>query len=412
MIHSKSVRDILIIFKKLKVWILSFILGLIFLLTLQYLNIEVFNKEQNIPFSGDLFYNPYKNFTTNTLKANFHTHSKSQNNTDNNPNDPARILEHYKSNGYDIISLSNYQKISKDLTASNYIPVYEHGYNVKKTHQLVINSEKVSFFDFPLFQNYNTEQQVIRKLSSTGGLIALAHPNLREAYKESDMKYLKGYDFIEVFNNYKISANIWDAALTSGYPAWLLADDDCHDISRSNLSFNNWTRISSTGGTREEIISALKRGSHYGVRNLTHKEVNFLDSCVVKGNYINVYFRNKADKIIFISDNGSVKREISDVANAQYEISGNESYVRIEAINGDEMIYLNPVIRYNGRELTINSGFPTINIASTLILRSLFFISGISILLLILILNGLIIFPVRKFKPGLTIRTRGEVSLG
>ena len=247
---------------------MNFLLGLIFIFTLQYLKIEIFFKEKNTPFSGEYFYNPYNDFSLNTLKANFHTHSKSGNNSVNNPNEKEKVYRHYKNNGYDIASISDYQKITQDQTSPNYIPVYEHGYNLRKSHQLVINSKKVSFFDFSIIQTYHTRQQVINKLKLTEGLIVLAHPDLWGGYKVEDMNYLKGYDFIEVFSNYKVSANIWDAALTSGYPAWLLADDDCHDIRRPSQSFNNWTRIGSSKHTKEAGISAMKQGCHYGVRNL------------------------------------------------------------------------------------------------------------------------------------------------
>jgi len=152
------------IFKKIPVWSLSFLLIILFILSLQYLKIEIFIKEANTPFEGDIFYNPYKNFSSNTLRANFHVHSKTGKNSSDSPNETEKIFQHYKSNGYDVISVSNYQKIVKDSLTPNYIPVYEHGYNVGKNHQLVIDSERATFYDFSLFNNYNTKQQVIDKV--------------------------------------------------------------------------------------------------------------------------------------------------------------------------------------------------------------------------------------------------------
>jgi hypothetical protein len=391
---------------------MTFLLGLIFIFTLQYLKIEIFFKEKNTPFSGDYFYNPYKDFSPITLKANFHTHSKPGDNSYINPNGKELVYDHYKKNGYDIVSLSDYQKISEDQNSQNYIAVYEHGYNLRKSHQLVINSKKVSFFDFSIFQTYDTRQQVINKLKLAEGLIVLAHPDLWRGYTEEDMSYLKGYDFIEVVSNYKISANIWDAALTSGYPAWLLANDDCHDISRPSQSFNNWTRIGSSSRTKEEVIGAMKRGCHYGVRNLKHTETNCLDSCVVHGNELRVYLKSRADKISFISDNGSTRKEVNNVADASYLIARDDSYVRVEAKSGDELIYLNPVIRYNGYQLSYNTGFPLINTTLTLLYRFLVLLLSLSVLFLILLLNGRVVIPAQVFKPVFTVRTRGEVSLG
>jgi hypothetical protein len=388
MLSSKNKGSVVCIFKKIFVWFLNFLLVLMLLFTLQYYKAKIFYKEKNLPFSGDYFYNPYKDYSPVTLKANFHAHSVTWHHLAKGSQTPEEIYKEYKDNGYDIISIANYQKITKDLTSPNYINVYEHGYNFRKSHQLVINSERVTYFDFSLFQNYNTKQQVINKLKSRGGLIALAHPELMKGYKEEEMKYLKGYDFIEVFNRYKISEKIWDAALTSGYPAWILSDDDCHDIDDPNFIFDNWNRISSVGNTKEEILSALKRGCSYGVRNLNHAETNFLDSCVLKGDELRVFFRSKADTILFISDNGAIRKGVYNEAYATYKISKSDSYVRVEAKSNNELIYLNPVIRYNGYQLNKNSGLPPVNKKLTFLLRSFLVILTISIFILIRFLNG------------------------
>ncbi len=388
MSSSKYKRSVVNVFKLLFVWFLSILLGIMFLLSLQYLKAEIFYKEKNQPFSGDHFYNPYKDYSPVTLKANFHAHSVSWYHLTYGSQYPDEIFKEYKNHGYDIISISNYQKITKDLTSPNYINVYEHGYNFRKSHQLVINSDKVTYIDFSLFQNYHTKQQVINKLKSRGGLVALAHPELRKGYKEEEMKYLKGYDFIEVFNRYKISSGIWDAALTSGYPAWILADDDCHDIDDPRLIFDNWNRICSGGSTKEEILSALKRGCSYGVRNLNHVETNFLDSCVVVGDELRVYFRSKADTILFISDNGVVRKGVNNEAFSTYKIPKSDSYVRVEAKSKGELIYLNPVIRYNGYQINQNSGLPPVNTKLTLLLRIFIIFLTISIFVLMLVLNG------------------------
>ncbi len=105
-------------------------------------------------------------------------------------------------------------------------------------------------------------------------------------------------------------------------------------------------------------------------------------------NELRVSFRNNADTIKFISDNGAVRKVVTNRANATYDIVPGDSYVRVEAISGDESIYLNPVIRYNGKILTFNSGPAVVNMHLTILIRGLVILSSISILLLILALNG------------------------
>ncbi len=383
-----------LILQKLKIWCVNFLFLLLFLISVQYLKIEIFYKEKNKPFAGDFFYNPYKTFKTGTLKANFHAHSKDCTFSPREPLNSSVVYDHYRKKGYDITSLSDYQKITIPDEGKNYIPVYEHGYNLLKSHQLVINSERVSFFDFSVFTFYHTRQQVINRLKQRGGLVALAHPKLRNGYTASDMEYLKGYDFIEVFNNCMVSTDIWDAALTSGYPAWILANDDCHDIRRPDQFFNNWTRISASDNSKEEILNSLKKGCHYGVRNRSHRENNFLDSCVVTGNVLKVYFRNKADRILFFADDGILRKEVINTKSASYLITPEDHYVRIETVSGEEKILLNPVIRFNGYQLTYNMGFPLVNTSLTIFVRFIILIVTGLLLLTISEMNGIRVIPI------------------
>ena len=375
---------------------ISFLLVIIFIIVLQYIRIEIFYKEPNTPFTGNFFYNPYKNFPLHALKANFHAHSRVPFGIKNKQKESARLHELYEKNGYDILSISEYQRLSPNTTASDYIQTYEHDLNLTKSHQLIINAEKVTFFDFFLFSSYNTKQQVIKRLRMKGGLIALAHPALLKGYKVADMKYLKGYDLIEVLSSYKKSTNIWDETLTNGYPAWIIANDDCHGSNDYKKMFNSWTRIGSKGKSKEEIMDALKRGCQYGARNYSLLEMNFLDSCVVLDNEIRIYFRNATDSILFISDNGLIKKKDYNIAMSNYRIEPEDTYVRVEAITGGETICLNPIIRYNGIGLTFNRESPRVNKTMTRLVRSAAFVTSLSILLLILYLN-IRIFRVVQF---------------
>ncbi len=397
------IKSFLNLLKKIGIIILTILLSISFLISLQYYNTEIFNKELNTPFSGNYLYNPYKDFSGATLKANFHAHSVAWLKLTNGAQEPSEIYKHYKDNGYDLISLSNYHKITRDHSASIYIPVYEHGYNIKKSHQLVLNAEKVNFFDFSAFQNYHNKQLMLKKLMRDSSMIVLAHPNLMEGYTQEEMRYLRGYQFIEVFNNYRTSLNIWDAALSSGYPAWLIANDDTHDISNPDLSLNNWNRIGDASKTKNGVLAALKKGCHYSVRNKSHKEVNYLDSCIVDGNNIKVYFKQKTDSVQFISDNGEIRQKSDNLSSDSYTISLSDSYVRIEAYTGEEIIALNPIIRYNGISLSKNNLLPTVNLTKTILYRTLVFSLSLLHLFIIMILhrkNILIKRVLRKINPS------------
>mgnify|MGYP003301716875 FL=1 len=78
--------------------------------------------------------------------------------------------------------------------------------------------------------------------------------------------YLSNYDAVEVFNHYRISIEQWDSALSSGYYAVLLANDDMHDLEKMDEVSSNFTVINTSQLTQRNLIQALKAGKHFGVR--------------------------------------------------------------------------------------------------------------------------------------------------
>lgn len=135
--------------KGIILFVTGIVLSAILILDSQYNSVEIFYKKMNKPFEGNQFYNPYKNYSVNTLRANFHSHSVAWLNLTNGSQDPSEICKFYHNNGYDIISVSNYEEIAKGDSSTLYFPAYEHGFNLLKRHQLIISPDKVSYFDFP-----------------------------------------------------------------------------------------------------------------------------------------------------------------------------------------------------------------------------------------------------------------------
>jgi hypothetical protein len=80
--------------------------------------------------------------------------------------------------------------------------VYEHGYNVLKSHCLAISPDHVSFFDFPLMQGASQQQCVIEHLRALHAVVALAHPAFGGGRSAADMKDLVGYHYTEVLSAY------------------------------------------------------------------------------------------------------------------------------------------------------------------------------------------------------------------
>ena len=116
-----------------------------------------------IPFQGDSIVNPYQGTNGNNVQvANFHAHTK--NGFLNGKGSPIDVYAKYDSIGVDIHPVSQYHNIdTSGLSNTGYIPVYEHGYNIGKTHQLIIGANRVINKDFVFFQQTgNTRTTLLR----------------------------------------------------------------------------------------------------------------------------------------------------------------------------------------------------------------------------------------------------------
>ena len=164
------------------------------------------------------------------------------------------------------MATSDYQKINyhgKDKVS--FIPTYEHGYNIFKTHQVCIDAKSVLWTDLILFQTLSMKQWIIDQLKEDCSIVSLAHPLLRHGYSVEDMRYLTNYDMMEVLNNARLSYDHWDAALSTGNLAWMMGNDDAHDVLNSNHVGRKFTMINATDMRKETIIQSLKTGNAYGV---------------------------------------------------------------------------------------------------------------------------------------------------
>src|SRR5205085_1249713 len=101
--------------------------------------------------------------------------------------------------------------------------------------------------------------------TSPKDVVVINHPEVRDAYTTEDMKYLCGYECIEVLNPSARSFAIWDSALSWGKPAFITANDDVHNIHDRWDSGRFCTWLNLCSATKETVISALKLGKGYGM---------------------------------------------------------------------------------------------------------------------------------------------------
>lgn len=364
------------------------------MLIMYYLLAPVYKFSGPVPFTGNKLYNPYQSIDSlDWRKYNFQVQSKAWLGlTDGRKNSNEMIDSIYNLLGYDHVATSDYQKINnfgKDDPA--YIPTYEHGYNIFKTHQVCIDADEVLWVDLMFGQTLSMKQWILDQLSKHSEIVVLAHPLLRDGYSINDMKYLTNYDAIEVLNNLRVSAAHWDAALSSGQIAYIIGNDDAHDVLFSNEVGRRFTMINSPDLYRETIISNLKKGAAYGMdffrigdepmndKAERSKHIPKLTSASLSGDTLIVTVDTIALRFRFIGDNGDVIHEATNTNSAAYVIIDTDPYVRTEIVFPDSSVmYLNPVIRYGG-EFPETLKTAEVDKSATMRLRIVYFLIALAI---------------------------------
>ena len=141
------------------------------------------------------------------------------------------------------------------------------------------------------------------KQSST--FVALAHPGLRDGFSKEDLKYLKGYTFMEVLGPYFNSMSLWHYTLSVGNLSWLLANDHTHDLTKQAPG-HFFSLISTNLKNKQNILASMKSGKRVAYKS----EIGLVD---VRLDYLNI-----SDNILkynFIGD--TLQGKISYQWNAQ-----------------------------------------------------------------------------------------------
>ncbi len=337
-------------------WIFSLFL---FLELIPYLNTQIYEFPETKPFSGDQWYNPYQELDGNQkpLKANFHAHSHAWGGISNGDETVEELRQAYLDMGYDIPGISNYLQNTYVEDGSDLIdfPIYEHGYNMLKSHRLVFGAKQEKYFDFPLFHSTSHKQYLLNYLNGDAKAIAIAHPVIRSGHTPNDMKKLVGYDFIEVLNCSGYSFTEWDAALSAGKLSWILGNDDTHGIHREP-TFIKWNRIYAEGSSQDEVLEAMKAGKMYAVHAAEDGCEPEMRFCKMSGDTLKVGFRQNQVSIVFIGKDGEELGIAYNNDSAQFVIPKDAPYVRVFAFNPDCFVFLNPVLRWDGEKLPLASG--------------------------------------------------------
>lgn len=320
-------------------------------LVLPYACAPVYRFAEARPFSGDRFYNPYASDSPPAWqRANLHAHGVAWLGITSAKQTDSEVAAAYRAHGYDLAVVSDYQRIA-DASA---LPVYEHGFNVGKHHQLAIGARQVTWFDLPLWQSTSDKQYIINEIAANAALVAIAHPAALQgyAYGDDELAELSGYQLLEAINGHFTTESSWDAALSAGRAVWVIGDDDTHDVTSSDRFAVAWNMIGSATTQAAEIIDSLRRGRSYAVLSTGAAETAPRVSGVnVKDGVLTVSIAGGEGEFTFIGQNGDVKRTVARAASASYTFGPNDPYIRTRVKSASHVLFLNPIVRFDGRSL-------------------------------------------------------------
>jgi hypothetical protein len=382
-------RKILKWFLKLILWILGFLLLVEMII---YFLAPIYDFQEPEPFSGDQWYNPYHDIDTgNWRRANFHFHTERWAGVTSGSGTEEECYEQFNRLGYTVAALSHYQHITEfQKDSPYYIPTYEHGFGIRKKHQILIGARDVLWFDYSIIQNINHKQHILNLLRDDSEIVAVAHPDWENGYTKEDMKYLSNYDLMEVLDNNWRSFPQWDAALSAGKPVYMLGDDDGHDISDPYVVGRRCTYINSPTRNSDDLIRNLKSGNAFGADIYMRENEPFeekeqqvqwipkITDVRIQNDTLWVRTDTIAMKFTFIGQDGK-PRKVQYLTDAGwYKLQPEDTYIRTEVVffsqynHPGTIFYLNPVFRYNG-DPPSNRLTATINWERTWIFRVMMF---------------------------------------
>jgi hypothetical protein len=336
----------------------------------------VYRFPASTPFAGSALWNPYANLTGTWLKANLHAHGFAWGGVTNGKQSDNDVVQAYKQHGYAVAGVSNYGSIAA-FHGVDTIPLYEHGYNVWKVHQLAIGARQVVWLDFPLWQTLDQKQYIIDRVSSEAALVSLNHPNT--AYTDDDMRSLTGYQLIEVVNGPFPVEDLWDTALSNGHVVWAVGNDDAHDVTNLRRTFIAWNMIDAPSASAHDVIAALRHGRTYAVSLVGNNPDAALKSVEVSGSTLTITSTGVPATYLFVGQDGAVRETANQVMQATYTFAATDTYIRTVIRTPNMVMYINPVLRYDGVKLPTLAA--AVNETSTWLHRAL-----------VLIVSALVVF--------------------
>ena len=190
----------------------------------------------------------------------------------------------------------------------------------------------------------------VAAISGAKGVISINHPNFGWAMSAADLIGGKGAHLIEIHNGHFMVNNaggggqpgseaLWDGMLSAGIRIFGVASDDVHQLKQpwskaSARPGQGWVVVRAARLAAESILSALAAGDFYASTGVELSDIQATPqrlSVTVKEQSFAKY------TIQFIGQGGRVLEEAAG-SPAQYDITGNEGYVRAKVLDSNGQV--------------------------------------------------------------------------
>lgn len=281
--------------------------------------------------------------STGWLKGNLHMHTTRSDGI----KAPADAIAVYQQAGYDFVALTDHYRFSGGgmegetliLSGAEYDSVSAEGLEV--FHIVCAGAQ-----EDPGVLRTDTVQQTIDKINASGGIAILAHPQW-SLQTLGGVLPLKGLAGLEIYNS--VSAPPMNCRPDSSYFSDLLsargkymgcmAADDCHPYTFE--ACKSWIMVNTGDKSREGILAAIKDGGYYATQGPGIFAVS-TDGCK-----IHVECSPVKTAIFFTNLPWSSNRVLEgDITAFDYEMTGQESFVRVQIIDeAGGSAWLSPIRR-------------------------------------------------------------------
>lgn len=260
---------------------------------------------------------------TYALKAQLHCHSTNSDGEDT----PAEVASAYSAAGYDVLSITDHNPPYSGMTDDpGFSGIFIEGEEVDMQHIGYLPDEPSDShccnYAGTTKKNYGHASYAV----GAGDIPPASWPfGLAQIYNAP--------------NEQNKVTNIIDEWITRGDNIWLLAADDCHDVSGVLTPFNlGWTIIYTDEKSAAAAISAIEAGNMYASSG-NDLSVSIDGAAITASS-------SEASDFYFIGLNGLILGLMNNSLSATYTAIGWEQYIRIKSVkcsNRSHMAWWQPI---------------------------------------------------------------------